>query len=52
MKPVDHHLTNGFLLLRSMVLEWLVAMLEVGMLVAAVVVQLKTMPLHDKTTPC
>ena len=28
------------------------AMMEVGMLVAAMVVQLKTMSLHDRTSSC
>ena len=38
MKPADCRLRNGFLQVRSVVLEWLVAMLEAGMLVAVVVV--------------
>ena len=33
-------------------LEWLVALLEVGMLVAAMVVQLKMMPLRDRSASC
>ena len=49
MKLADRHLRNGFLQVTFVVLEWLVAMLEVGMLVAAVVVQLKTMLLRDRT---
>ena len=41
MKLADHRLRNGFLRVRYVVLEWLVAMLEAGMLVSAVVVHLR-----------
>ena len=52
MKLYDRHLRNDFPKVRFVMLEWLVAMLEARMLVAAVVVQLKTMSLHDRSASC
>ena len=52
MKLYDRQLRNDFPKVRFVMLELLVGMLEAGMLVAAVVVQLKTMLLHDRSASC
>ena len=52
MKLVDRRLRNNFPRVRSVMLELLVAMLEAGMPVAIVVVQLKTMSLRDRNASC
>ena len=52
MKPIDRCLRNNFPRVRSVMLELLVTMLEAGMPVAAVVVQLKMMLLRDRNASC